>query len=83
MKTETKVKTKDRVNVAPSSTEGHFVKGAKEVVNLDDVNETFLVKGPAILETKNHTSLEMEERCLITCQTVYNPFSKMYEKSRD
>lgn len=71
------------VNVAPSSTEGHFIKGAKKVVNLDAVNETFLVEGAATLETKNHTSLEIEEGCLITCQVVYNPFAKMYEKSRD
>lgn len=74
--------TTKRVNVSPSSSEGHFVKGA-EVVNLDEINETFHVKGRAVLETKNHTTLEMEEECLITCQTVYNPFSKMYEKSRD
>lgn len=78
MKTETK-----KVNVAPSSTEGHFVKGAKQVVMLDEVNETFLVEGSAVLETKNHTSLEIEESCVITCQMVYNPFSKMYAKSRD
>jgi hypothetical protein len=52
MKTETQT---GRVNVAPSSTEGHFVKGAKQVINLDNVNETFLVEGRAVLETKNHT----------------------------
>lgn len=75
--------TKTRVNVAPSSTEGHFIKGAKQVVNLDKINETFLVEGTAILETKNHTSLEIEEDCLITCQVVYNPFAKMYTKSQD
>lgn len=78
MKTET-----IRVNVAPSSTEGHFVKGAKQVVNLDKINETFLVEGASILETKNHTSLELKEDCLITCQVVYNPFEKMYSKSID
>ena len=77
------MKTKERVNVAPSSTEGHFIKGAKQVVNLDEVNETFLVKGASILETKNHTSLEIEEDCIITCQVVHNPFTKMYQKSRD
>lgn len=78
-----KTETMKKVNVAPSSTEGHFVKGAKQVVNLDKINETFLVKGAAILETKNHTSLEIKEDCLITCQVVYNPFSKMYSKSKD
>jgi len=77
------METKERVNVAPSSTEGHFVKGAKKVVNLDKVNETFLVEGPSVLETKNHTTLEMKEDCLITCQVVYNPFEKMYSKSKD
>lgn len=71
------------VNVAPSSTKGHFVKGAKNVVNLDNVNETFLVEGKSILETENHTVLEIEEDCLITCQVVYNPFSKMFTKSID
>lgn len=76
MKTET-------INVAPSSQSGHYVKGAKKVVNLDNVNETFLVEGASILETKNHTTLEMAEDCLITCQVVYNPFQKMYAKSRD
>jgi hypothetical protein len=71
------------VNVAPSSTEGHFIKGAKRVVNLDAINETFLVEGPSVLETKNHTTLEIEKDCLITCQVVYNPFSNLYTKSRD
>lgn len=75
--------TTERVNVSPSSDEGHFVKGAKQVINLDKVNETFLVEGKSTLETKNHTTLEMEEDCLITCQVVYNPFKKMFEKSRD
>ena len=75
--------TAQRVNVAPSSSEGLFVKGAEKVVALDEINETFHVKGPAILETKNHTSLKMESDCLITCQVVYNPFEKMYSKSQD
>ena len=74
---------KESVLVAPSSTHGHFVKGAKNVVNLDNVNETFLVEGASTLETSNHTTLEMPEDCLITCQTVFNPFKKMFEKSRD
>ncbi len=71
------------VLVAPSSSHGHYVKGAKKVINLDEVNETFLVEGASVLETSNHTTLEMPEDCLITCQTVYNPFSKMYQKSKD
>ena len=77
------MKTTTLVNVAPSSTEGHFIKGAKQVINLDKINETFHVRGSSVLETKNHTSLEIKEDCLITCQVVYNPFAKMYSKSRD
>lgn len=72
-----------RVNVAPSSTEGHFVEGAKNVVNLDEVSETFLVEGKSVLTTKNHTDLELEQDCLITCQVVYSPFEKIYQKSKD
>ncbi len=72
-----------KVNVAPSSTEGHFVENANNVVDIDSVSEVFFVEGKSTLTTKNHTSLEMKEDCLITCQNVYNPFSKMFEKSRD
>lgn len=82
MNTETKTPT--RVNVTPSSTEGHFIVGAKQVVDLDKVNETFLIEGVATLETKNHTSLEIKTpMSLITCQQVFNPFSGMFSKSRD
>lgn len=77
------VAEKQLINVAPSSTEGHFVKNARQVVMLDQVNETFSVDGPSKLVTKNHTTLEMEDDCLITCQTVYNPFAGVFEKSRD
>lgn len=72
-----------RINVAPSSTEGHFVEQSKKVVNLDKVNETFLVEGKSKLTTKNHTTLDMKEDCLITCQVVYDPFQKAFEKSKD
>lgn len=74
------------VLVAPSSSHGHFVNGAKKVINLDKINETFMVevgKSKVTLDTSNHTSLNIEEDCLITCQTVFNPFSLMYEKSKD
>jgi len=74
----------ERVNVAPSSDEGHFVEGAMQVVNLDtEVTESFFVEGPSQLVTKNHTTLEQKEDCLINCQMVYNPFEKMYERTRD
>lgn len=79
MKTQT-------VSVAPSSTHGHFVNKAKQVVSLDEINETFFVETnnqETTLDTANHTSLNIKESSLITCQTVYNPFSKMYEKSKD
>lgn len=74
---------KELVNVAPSSTEGHFVKDARKVVALDKINETFKVEGKSELVTKNHTTLQMEEDCLITCQTVYDPFTGVFNKSKD
>lgn len=77
------METKTRVNVAPSSDSGHYVEKAKQVINLDQTNETFLVKGESELTTKNHTTLEMKEDCLITCQVVYDPFQKAFERSRD
>ena len=77
------MKNKELVNIAPSSDNGHYVKNAKEVINLDEIQETFHVKGKSVLETKNHTTLELEEECLITCQTVYNPYTKLFEKSKD
>lgn len=78
MKTMTK-----RVNVAPTSDSGHYVENAKNVIHLDDVTEAFFVEGKSILTTKNHTTLDMIDDCLINCQVVYNPFAKMYERSRD
>lgn len=72
-----------RVNVAPTSDNGHFVEKAKKVINLDDVTEAFFVEGESQLTTKNHTTLDMKDDCLINCQVVYNPFAKMYGRSRD
>ena len=72
------------INVASKeSTSGHFAHGAKKVVLLDNITETSFVEGDCILKTKNHTDLKMKSDCLITIQNVYNPFSKMFEKSRD
>ena len=71
------------INVAPSSVEGHYVEGANQVIELDSVNETFAVVGDAKLVTKNHTTLDLSEDCLITCQKVYNPFAKVFQKSKD
>lgn len=72
-----------KVNVAPSSTEGHFVKNAKKVIALDEINETYRVQGASQLVTKNHTTLERKEDCLITCQNVFDPFKEEFSKSRD
>lgn len=71
------------VNVAPSSTSGHYVQNAVKVVNLDNVSETFFIEGESILVTKNHTTLPQKKSCLITTQVVYNPLAKMFEKSKD
>ncbi len=72
-----------RVNVAPTSESGHFVEKAKNVIQLDDVTESFFVEGESVLTTKNHTTLEMKDDCLVNCQVVYDPFAKMYERSKD
>ena len=77
------IEIKKRVNVAPSSDSGHFIEEARQVVNLDKVNETFFVEGKSKMVTKNHTTLDIDSDCLVTCQQVYNPFAKMYEKSKD
>lgn len=71
------------VNVAPSSTSGHFIKGAKKVVNLDEVNDTFFVDGESELVTKNHTTLKQDKSTLITTQVVFNPFEQRYIISND
>lgn len=71
------------VNVAPTSEAGHFVKGAEQVIELDKVNETFDVKGASVLETKKHTTLEMQGDCTIFCQVVYNSKLKQLEKAKD
>ncbi len=72
-----------KVNVAPSSDEGHYVKKATKVVDLDSVTESFYVTGKSEMITKNHTDLKMEEDCLVNCQMEYDPFSKMFEKVID
>ena len=76
--------TKTKVNIAPSSDEGHFITGARNVIELDNkVTESFLIEGKSELVTKNHTTLKQDEDCLISCQQVYNPFSKMMERAKD
>lgn len=77
------LETTKKVNVAPSSDSGHYIQEARKVINLDNVNETFYVEGKSKMVTKNHTTLDIDSDCLVTCQMVYNPFAKMYEKSKD
>lgn len=79
---ELKVK---KINVAPSSNDGHFVEKSKQVIDLDVINETFIVETDkdTTLTSKNHTNLKIEKDCIITCQVVYNPFLKVFEKSKD
>lgn len=72
------------VNVAPTSTEGHYLQGARKVVNLDEVTESYLVEGKSELVTKNHTTLKInDETCLINCQMEFNPFEQVFRKSED
>ncbi len=77
------MKETEKINIAPTSTEGHFIEKAKKVINLDTINETFYIEGGGILTTKNHTTLPIEEDCLITCQNVYNPLLKSFERTKD
>lgn len=73
-----------KINVASKeSTSGHFAIGAKKVVMLNKITETSFIEGDCILSTKNHTDLKMKSDCLITIQQVYNPLTKMLEKSKD
>ena len=71
------------VNIAPTSDHGHFVESARKVVNLDDITEAYFVEGASELTTANHKTLQMQEDCLINCQVVYDPFAKMYQRSKD
>ena len=72
------------VNVASKeSTSGHFATGAKKVIMLNEITETSFIEGDCILSTKNHTDLSMKSDCLITIQNVFNPLTRMLEKSRD
>lgn len=78
------MKTMTKVNVAPSSTSGHYIENAKNVVALDNVREVFFVEGPSILTSQNHTTVKNETDCIITPQHVYNPFSAIkHSISRD
>lgn len=74
------------VNVAPSSDNGHFVHPENEtvqVINLNEVTETFFVNGPSQLVTANHTTLVQNEEVLITCQMDFDAFEQVHRKSKD
>ena len=77
------MQTAIKKNIAPSSDNGHFVEGKAQVIDLDVVNETFVVKGKSKLTTANHTSLDLDENCLITCQQVFDPLKQAFQKSKD
>ena len=78
-----KTETIEKINVAKTSTAGHYVEKAKQVICLDENKEAYFVDGEAELTTKNHQTLPMEKNCLIMPQQVYNPYSKSLERSRD
>ena len=73
----------NEVNVAPTSQKGHFVKGADQVIILDEITETFDVIGKSILFTENHETINLNEDCTIICQQVVNPFTQKFVLSED
>lgn len=72
-----------RVNVAPTSDNGHYVEKAIKVVDLEASTESYFVEGPSDLVTLNHQTLRTDESCLINCQVVYDPFAQRYVNSAD
>lgn len=73
-----------KVNVAPSSDEGHYIQNAINVIDLEVAEtETFFVQGSSILTTKNHTDLKRDESCVVSCQRVYDPILEASRKSKD
>lgn len=74
---------KDVDVASKQSTSGHFAKGAKNVVLLNEVTETSFIEGDCLLSSKNHTDLGMKSHCLISIQQVFNPLTAMFEKSKD
>lgn len=74
---------REKINVAKTSTNGHFIEDAIKVICLDNISEAYFVEGSATLTTKNHQTLPLESDCLIIPQQVYNPYTKMLERSKD
>jgi hypothetical protein len=79
------------VNVANASTEGHYVTKHQAVYEIDSLNEQFLVEVPegetALMQSKNHSDLEIAESGMVDCQKIYNPDvsgqMQKYRLSRD
>lgn len=75
------------VNVATKSTNGHFVKEAKQVVMISEKEESFNVfVGPsreAVLQSENHGDITIKEDCTVLHQDQYNPFSEIVLKRLD
>lgn len=67
-----KVAQQSRVNVAPSSVEGHFVEGARvKLVDPDDESFTYdTIEGEAALVTANHGAVPLKGFGGIVCQKV-------------
>jgi len=65
------------VNVANTSTEGHYVTKHQAVYEIDSLNEQFLVEVPegesALMKSANHTDLEISESGMVDCQKIYDP----------
>jgi|694.fasta_scaffold54317_2 hypothetical protein len=74
------------INVAPaSSTAGHFATEVEErqIVVIDKQKDFRLIEGKSLLTTDKHTNLPMDKDCMVFPQTVFNPFLKLYENSKD
>jgi hypothetical protein len=79
------MQTKSVFNVAPSSTEGHFIQAVTHpktrehvnVVLIDEVEELSLVKVPkgtkTLMASKNHTNLPIEQSGVACIQHVFHP----------
>lgn len=75
--------TEKEVNVAPQSTQGHYIKNAKTVFCIDEVKEAFFIEGESIMTSHNHNTTPIKDSSLIIPQQVYNPFQKMMNRSQD
>lgn len=78
-----------RVNVAPSSSNGHYIEELTEttpaprVIELSNEAESFFVDGPSVLKTENHTTIKHNQSVLILTQSVYDPISQLMRRAVD